>query len=166
MQRSFDPAPAAPVDPWHHPIWPGAEAREVLRAWLQQGGDPNAVDERGDTVLHRAARKWPAFVEPLLKTGADPSRRNCAGENPLMGAAEAGSVAAAVLLLRAGANPKACDRFGRTAVDAAEQAPATEEGDAVRQVFAEVAACLKEGRALHQWQWRRRSVGTRSGEVR
>ncbi len=55
----------------------------VLQARLAEGADPNQVDERGDSVLHLAARGHSLrALELLLAAGADPTARDAQGRLP------------------------------------------------------------------------------------
>ncbi len=57
---------------------------EEVRACLSAGRDPNEVDRKGLTTLHRAARKTsdPAVIEALLDAGANPRTSSTAGRTP------------------------------------------------------------------------------------
>lgn len=59
---------------------------------LKRGMDPNAVDPKGQPVLHIAAREGNLdVVKALVEAGADVDRRNAFKETPIMLASLAGS---------------------------------------------------------------------------
>ena len=57
---------------------------DEVRACLSAGRDPNEVDRKGLTALHRAARDTsdPAVIEVLLEAGASPRASSRAGRTP------------------------------------------------------------------------------------
>ena len=58
---------------------PRAQAR-VIRALVEAGADPNAVDKNGVSPLHRAIRtRCSSAVEALIDCGADVIQRNGSG---------------------------------------------------------------------------------------
>jgi hypothetical protein len=66
------------------PRWNPAAQAETIAALLAAGADPNAVDRRRVTPLHRAVRtRSAAAVSALLKGGADPHRKNKTGSTPI-----------------------------------------------------------------------------------
>jgi len=70
---------AADTNHWN----PDAQAR-TIEYLLSMGADPNAVDGRGVTPLHRAVRtRSSAAVKALLAGGADPRQKNGNGSTPL-----------------------------------------------------------------------------------
>ena len=81
-----DPALAAARSGPDHPLGPGfvpiimAASRGfagVVRALLEGGADPNAIDRRGVTALHHAAGEGNAeLVRLLLERGANPHYRD------------------------------------------------------------------------------------------
>ena len=87
----------------------------VVQLLLEAGADPNAVDDRGLTPLHRGARNSnPAVVSHLLSAGADAIALDGRGRTPLhLGAANSNPVVTA-RLLAAGADPNAPDNDGYT----------------------------------------------------
>ena len=115
---------------------PETRSAEVL---LAKGADANAVDRAGASALHHAlrpleppdplplywtpTRPWAAvrMIELLLGGGAEVNRADDHGLTPLMLAAQQGSYLVSPLL-RAGADPEARDRSGRSARDYAEAA--------------------------------------------
>lgn len=85
---------------------------DALRAWLADGGDPNAPGVLGGTVLHRAVELGRvALVDALLAAGADPRRRDQRMRTPLVCAVQAATalplppVALVDRLIDAGADP-------------------------------------------------------------
>lgn len=92
-------------------------------AWiLERGGDANA------RFLRRSALEWAIIHEDepaadtLLRFGANASEASAKGETMLMLAAEEGKPAFVKMLLAAGADWRAVDKEGRSALDHARQA--------------------------------------------
>lgn len=93
---------------------------DALRKEIAAGGDPAASDEKGNTVLHWAARNsGAACVEVLLehKDRLNLDARNTDGETALMKAAisstsEEGALSAARMLIEAGADATIPNKFG------------------------------------------------------
>lgn len=89
-------------------FWYTATVEKVSRL-LDQGTDVHAVNEFSSTPLHyaAAAARDPALVELLIQRGAEVDAQNIAGTGttPLVWAAESGNLAAAKILLDAGATP-------------------------------------------------------------
>lgn len=76
----------------------------AVEAWLDAGGDPNALDDRDDPLLVRAIRtRNHAIVEMLLQRGADPNAPASNGDPILFRAIESLDRSNVVLLLDAGA---------------------------------------------------------------
>jgi ankyrin repeat protein len=74
---------------------------EAVRALLEIGADPNAVNGAGRTPLHAAARGgFTRAIELLLAHGADPLMLDAGGSTPLALALAAGRTEAAALLAR------------------------------------------------------------------
>src|ERR1022692_948526 len=74
-----------------------------------------ALAQAPDTLLPKAAREGDlARLRSLLADGADPNRRDGAGNSPLVAAVAGGQAAAARALLAAGANPNLTSSGGRT----------------------------------------------------
>ena len=104
--------------------------RRMEIAWLllERGGDANAIDLNGDSVLSLAAgfggggAMLSKVVTRLLTSGADVNLRNGRGETPLMSAAWSGRLDIARTLIEKGANVSARDLAGRTAEDLAQAA--------------------------------------------
>jgi len=87
---------------------------EVCAALAEAGPDVNAQDEDGETPLHYAIRRnRPGAAEFLLEQHADTELRNAYGRTPLLLVArETGNIEMARLLIGAGANVNAMDRYG------------------------------------------------------
>jgi hypothetical protein len=63
---------------------PSAQAATIVCV-IQAGADPNTVDKRGVSALHRAVRtRCAAAVRALLESGADPARKNKSGSTPIL----------------------------------------------------------------------------------
>ncbi|MFF8957118.1 ankyrin repeat domain-containing protein [Streptomyces sp. NPDC014894] len=99
----------------------GADEDAVVRL-LRSGVPAEAVDEDGESVLHRAAVDGrTGIVRLLLAAGADPDRA-CGdgsfegGDLPLCGAAAHGHERTVRALLAAGARPDLREAFDRTAL--------------------------------------------------
>ena len=98
-----------------------AEASDVIRC-LQEGADPNARGESGDSPLHRAALSGSPFetAVALLNAGADLNALDGLGGTPLqLAAAELGPPEMVTALLNAGADLNARNERGRTALHSA-----------------------------------------------
>ena len=98
-----------------------------VKALLDDGGDPNAQDEFGNTALMSAAinndppmGKYTAVVEALLAAGANPDiQHKIFGHPALMSAVTNRDLPTIRALLAGGANRNLRDRNGRTALDRA-----------------------------------------------
>jgi len=88
---------------------------DIVALLSTEGADPNATNEAGETPLcHAALHGWQRAVEALIAAGADVN----AGR-PLHVAASKGEEWTAWLLLQHGADARATDARGRTALDVA-----------------------------------------------
>lgn len=96
----------------------------VMRALLSAGANIDAKDENGDTALHHAvSRSRPDWVKFLLSFTPNLELQNNTGETPLLRAVDFSPLTYAEkifetvqLLLEAGADTKAADDKGQTAV--------------------------------------------------
>lgn len=89
----------------------------LVRALLDIGADPHALDDAGNTPLHKAAPNSddPAVIAALLEAGADPHALNNKDNRPLHGAARwCRNPAVVGALLDGGANPMTLDGKGNT----------------------------------------------------
>lgn len=95
---------------------------DTVKALLKAGADVKAQDERGYTALVSACynpeldRGFPEVVRALIDAGADIETQIFYGIRPLMLAAGAGEAGVVEVLLKAGAEPKARNEGGRTAL--------------------------------------------------
>lgn len=95
----------------------------LVRVLLEAGADPDAVTTGGARLrpIHSAvAGRDATAVRYLLEAGADVSVRQAGGITPLMAAAQHGDEAIVRLLLDHGADPRAPDDQGWTALDRAD----------------------------------------------
>ncbi|MFA6241124.1 MAG: ankyrin repeat domain-containing protein [Candidatus Hydrogenedentales bacterium] len=90
-----------------------------LSKWLQSGGDPNAVDSDGYSLLDLATgpKGNVQTVKLLLDLGADPNRVRSGYHSPLMNAASWGYFDMVKLLLERGADANYQIDDGSGAVD-------------------------------------------------
>ncbi|MEM5790331.1 MAG: ankyrin repeat domain-containing protein [Syntrophobacteraceae bacterium] len=128
---------------------------DVVSLLLERGADPNAVDEEGCTALMIASEKGYLDVMCLLiDFGADLEAQGDDG-SALTWAAMIGNADSVHLLLERGADPRAPDQTGRTALDRAKlerdsawhhkyQAPGSgETGDSVTSECNVVGAYIR-----------------------
>ncbi len=65
--------------------WRPADQAETIACLIASGADPNAVDRRWVTPLHRAVRtRCAEGVNALLRSGANPLQKNKQGSTPMM----------------------------------------------------------------------------------
>ncbi|MCX8092161.1 MAG: ankyrin repeat domain-containing protein [Verrucomicrobiae bacterium] len=122
---NLDVRDEAGLTPLHRAMERGHLAAATLL--LDKGADPNARDAQGNTPLHRVFLAGPRFIQSLPPPGwlernkTDPSKTN--GVRYLLQHADDPSMVATTFtvafLLAAGADPKATNDAGQTAVDLA-----------------------------------------------
>jgi anti-sigma factor RsiW len=67
------------------PTWNPPAQVATIACLIEAGADPNALDKRGVTPLHRAVRtRCAAAVKALLEAGAHPNRKNKSGSTPML----------------------------------------------------------------------------------
>ena len=93
----------------------------VVQLLLEADADPNAVNDRGETPLHRGATNSnPVVISHLLSAGADPNAMDNDGYTALhYAAAQNGNARAVTRLLGAGADPLVESNDGRTPLHSA-----------------------------------------------
>ena len=65
--------------------WNPSAQEATIIALIEAGANPNAIDKRGVSPLHRAVRtRCAAAVRVLLERGADPNQRNKSGSDPML----------------------------------------------------------------------------------
>jgi ankyrin repeat protein len=100
---------------------------DVVKALLAAGADANAQDAQGWTPVFKAAYNheldcgFAPVVQALVEAGADVNQRIFYGLTPLMLAAGGGEAAVCEVLLNAGAEVKAANEGGRTALAMAKE---------------------------------------------
>lgn len=100
---------------------------DAVKALLAAGADVNAADAQGWTPLFKAAYNheldcgFAPVVQALADAGADVNARIFYGLTPLMLAAGGGEAAVCAVLLNAGAEVKAANDGGRTALAMAKE---------------------------------------------
>lgn len=89
-----------------------------LQALLDHGGDPNRViNEANDTPIFQAiGERRTENIKLLVKYHADLNYHGGSGNTPLLVAVNAKQFEIALLLLRAGANPRVQDRWGYSTI--------------------------------------------------
>ena len=100
---------------------------EVVQALLAGGADANAQDAQGWTPIFKAVYNhemdcgFAPVAQALVEAGADVNHRIFYGLTPLMLAAGGGEAAVCEVLLNAGAEVKAANDGGRTALAMAKE---------------------------------------------
>lgn len=111
--------------PWGNTILHNAAANTnnptVVQLLLEADADPNAMNDRGQTPLHRGATNSnPVVISHLLSAGADPNAMDNDGYTPLhYAAAQSGNARAVTRLLDAGADALVESNDGRTPLHSA-----------------------------------------------
>ena len=114
---------------------------QVFVAEVGREPSPDAVDDKGMTDLHHAARlNLPVLTLLLIKQGAAVDARDKYGRTPLFSAAEAGAFSVAELLLKQGADVNARNNFGYTPLFSAAEAGAFSVAELLLKQGADVNA--------------------------
>lgn len=89
---------------------------ELVRRLIESGADVTSTDNFGRTALLVAVRHNPSLeiLQELILHGAPVEAADKNGQTPLLEAAERGTPGMVKLLLRAGANPEAVNKQGKT----------------------------------------------------
>lgn len=98
---------------------------ELVRKLLDSGADVTSADNSGRTVLMVAVRRNPSLeiLQELILRGAPVEAADKNGQTALLEAAQYGTPGVVKLLLRAGANPEAVNREGKTVDSLIEENP-------------------------------------------
>ena len=132
----------------------------AVRALLDKGGDVNAPEVDGTTLLHRAVHRGHVDVTDLLiRAGADVRAMNRYGVAPLSLASANGSEAMVAKLLQAGADPETTQPGGETALMTAAR---TGNAEVVRLLLARGA----DVNATEEWKGQTALMWGRGGEQR
>ncbi|MCM3439571.1 M48 family metallopeptidase [Metabacillus halosaccharovorans] len=92
--------------------------QETVEQLLEDGADPNTINEFGESALMIAIMNEKLnFVPMLLEYGADPNHQDDYGWTPLMSAVVADDIESGKLLLESGADPTLQDTDGLSAID-------------------------------------------------
>ncbi|KAI7845285.1 hypothetical protein COHA_001128 [Chlorella ohadii] len=124
-----------PPPPGRDP-WAACQAGDLstLSQWLDEGGQPDAVDSangRGSLLHAAAAAEQAECVELLLKLGATVDLEVQSMGTPLHAAAACGATATILMLLHYGANPEARFR-GRTPAELAQLSGSSATANLIR----------------------------------
>ncbi len=114
-----------------------SDAPEVVALLLDGGAEINARDTGRRSPLMWAVSRpvTPDFISLLLERGADVDAQDSLGASPLMIAAGKTLTPQVIsLLLNFGADPMIEDGAGKKAIDYAEENPALEDSDALREL--------------------------------
>lgn len=108
-----------------------------VQSLLREGVDPHSLDENGNPVLNVALlNRHASIAHALMKAGAKVDFRNEGGPTPLMMAACEGLGEMVKDLLKRGADPRAKDGQGRTAIDWAGKNPTPQSAAIVEMLRA------------------------------
>jgi len=105
-------------------LWLSAMMKDkrYLEDLLAAGGNPNLMDEVGQTPIYVAIlHQRRDAVELLLDKGADIDHVDQSSKTPINYAVSTRHYSLAMLLLRRGADPRIKNRWGYSAVDTAKQ---------------------------------------------
>lgn len=91
----------------------------LAKQLLADGAKPDVVDGEGQQAIHFMTHSA-AIMGLLIEKGASVSARNAEGQQPLLLAVSNGHLETVRLLMAKGADPKAKDHHGMTAVELAE----------------------------------------------
>jgi len=95
--------------------------RETVEQLLEDGADPNTLNEYGESaLLVSITNERPEYIPILIDYGADPNLQDDYGWTPLMSAVVIGDLESGQLLLDAGADPTLKDTDGMSALDYAK----------------------------------------------
>lgn len=147
----------------------GKNRLKIARELLAAGAEINATNIAGDTPLHRAAARGKLEALRFLlkqKPPADVNARNKRGATPLLAAAAEGVADVCEVLLAAGADPKAVDEDGNTALHHAVSSENSATVALLVERGLDRAAKNKEGKTPAQLTTNERLLGDLSGTRR
>jgi len=99
---------------WHTSSFRRAATPEDYARCLEEGADVFARDRHGNTALHGAASLDAVVTARMLAFGAYVNARNSGGTTPLHNAVESRNPATVSVLLEAGADTDAAEKYGGT----------------------------------------------------